>query len=85
MTTIWQWVTCNSAGLQGVAAIVGAVIAFLGLIVLCIYVWDTRTIAKSTVNQSLDRFIPILTVTVGVARDGVTRSGPFRIRVTAPL
>ena len=57
---MWQWIMCNSAGLQAVGATVAALFAVAGFIVLCIYAWDTKTIAKTAVNQTKDSLITFL-------------------------
>lgn len=62
--TTWQWVTCNSAGLQAVAAAVGVLVAFIGLVVLCVYAWDTRTIAEAASNQAKDSVIPFIALDI---------------------
>jgi hypothetical protein len=59
---MWTWIACNSAGLQAVAAVIAAVFAILGFIVLCIYALDTKTIARAASNQTKDNAIPFISL-----------------------
>jgi hypothetical protein len=61
---MWQWIVFNSAGIQGLAALVGGVVALLGLIVLCIYALDTRKIRKATSLQAKDNLIAFLALSI---------------------
>ena len=71
---MWQWILSNSSGLQTLAALAGTLIAFVGFLVLCLYAWDTRKIARATQTQYLDNVIPFLSVVIGRARDGRTKT-----------
>jgi hypothetical protein len=66
---MWQWIVCNSAGLQAVGAIVAALFAIAGFVVLCVYAWDTKTIAKAASHQTKDNFIAFLALSQ-LPRDG---------------
>ena len=57
---MWQWIVCNSAGLQAVGAIVAALFAVAGFVVLCVYACDTRKIARAASNQTKDSLIPFI-------------------------
>jgi hypothetical protein len=59
---MWTWVICNSSGLQAIAAVVAAVFAILGFVVLCIYAFDTKIIARAASNQTKDNAIPFISL-----------------------
>jgi hypothetical protein len=55
MSTTWQWIVTNSAGVQ-------SVIAFFAFVVLCKYAWDTRTVAQAASNQTKDGVMPFIAI-----------------------
>jgi hypothetical protein len=62
MWTTWQWIVTNSAGLQAVGAVVAAFFAVVGFGVLCVYAYDTKTIARATSNQAKDALMPFISL-----------------------
>lgn len=54
---LWSFVQANASGIQ-------AVIAILGFVVLCKYGWDTRVIARATMQQSRAVLLPFLAITI---------------------
>jgi len=57
LKNIWQFFQTESSAIQ-------AIVAILGFVVLCKYAWDTREIARATVQQSRAALLPFLTITV---------------------
>ena len=53
MGHMWQWIVCNSAGIQALAALVG-------LIVLSVYTFYTSRIRRATSLQAKDNLIAFL-------------------------
>src|ERR1700686_3643336 len=52
---MWNWIACNSSTIQ-------VVLTLLTLLVLLRYVWDTRRIAKASVQQIENAQAPFLAV-----------------------
>jgi len=76
---ILQWATTNAAGIQTLSALIASSVGILGLIVLCKYAWDTRTIAKATEFQAKDRVLPFLALNLITVRQGHLSCDEWRL------
>ena len=59
---IWQWITCNSSAIQGLAAVAIVLLTLLTLIVLFGYARDTKRIARASIAQLENAQMPFVNV-----------------------
>jgi hypothetical protein len=73
---MWTWIICNSAGIGAIAAVVAAIFAILGFAVLCIYAFDTKTIARAASYQTKDNLLPFVSLDLTTDADGLSAVDP---------